>query len=575
MSARRGVFVFLVLLAALGAAAVFAALAMRHPVDSVARSSVLVFDVPTYLEESEPPASSYSVDWLRPSRPLMWRIAFGLREAAKDDRIAALVLHVDGIDWGWAKVNEVRDAVLAFRAEGKPVYASFAGGGEREYLLASAADVIGAAPLTTVQLDGLTASALFLRGGLDKLDITPNFAHAGTYKSGPESYTRNDMSPPAREALQAVLDDLYDGLVDSLATAREMPRDTIVSILDEGPYDAPEAWARGLIDTVLYQAELDSLAIEGDDGPRPTITLSRYLDQMHRRSARSHIAMVVASGVISDGKSRETPGDGEVLGSETICKALQEVRERRSVKAVVLRVDSPGGSAQASDEIWREVERLRSEKPVVVSMSDYAASGGYYVSAGASAIVAQPSTITGSIGVYGGKFNILGLYRKLGLNVETLSRGRHAEMLSAYKDFSPEEAARFEESMRHVYATFLDRVAEGRDMKTEEVDSVAQGRVWTGLAASERGLVDDLGGIEKAIDTAKELAEIPAGEEVAVDVYPKDERTFFQRFLSDMFSDDWEESALRKIPGLSAMLEVAELPTGVALALLPYRIEVR
>jgi len=569
------VFVFLLLLVLLGAAAVFAALTLRHPLESVPESSVLVFDVPEYLEEGEAPESPYAVDWFRPSRPLLWKAAFGLRQAAEDDHIAALVLHVGPVDWGWAKINEVRDAIEAFRQSGKPVYASFSGGGEREYLLASSADLISAPPLTVLQLDGLTASALFLRGTFDKLDVNPNFAQAGTYKSGAEGYTRRDMSPPAREALQALVDDLYESLVDTLAVARDLPRDTVVALLDQGPYDAPEAWAQGLIDTVLYEAELDSLATEEVSDSDHTISLWRYADRMRHPPAHSRFAMVVASGTISEGKSRGAPGDEEILGSETLVDALDEVRERKSVKAVILRVDSPGGSAPASDEMWRAVERLRAEKPVVISMSDYAASGGYYLSVAASSIVAQPSTITGSIGVYGGKLNVLGLYHKVGLNVETVSRGKHAEMLSPFKDFSPEESEQFKNSMLHVYQTFVDRVAEGREMKDEEVERVAQGRVWSGVAAAQNGLVDELGGIEKAVSVAKKLAGVPADENVAVEIYPKVEKSFLQRIFSEMFSDDWEESALRLAPGLSSFLAAASLPTGVALTWLPYRIDIR
>jgi protease-4 len=296
---------------------------------------------------------------------------------------------------------------------------------------------------------------------------------------------------------------------------------------------------------------------------------------MRHPPAHSRFAMVVASGTISEGKSRGAPGDEEILGSETLVDALDEVRERKSVKAVILRVDSPGGSAPASDEMWRAVERLRAEKPVVISMSDYAASGGYYLSVAASSIVAQPSTITGSIGVYGGKLNVLGLYHKVGLNVETVSRGKHAEMLSPFKDFSPEESEQFKNSMLHVYQTFVDRVAEGREMKDEEVERVAQGRVWSGVAAAQNGLVDELGGIEKAVSVAKKLAGVPADENVAVEIYPKVEKSFLQRIFSEMFSDDWEESALRLAPGLSSFLAAASLPTGVALTWLPYRIDIR
>lgn len=575
MSARRGVFVLLLLLVLLGAAAVFAALTLRHPLDSVPESSVLVFDVPEYLDEGEAPESPYAVDWFRRSRPLLWKVAFGLRQAAEDDRIAALVLHVGSVDWGWAKINEVRDAIEAFREAGKPVYASFTSGGEREYLIASAADLIAAPPLTVLQLDGLTASALFMRGTFDKLDVNPNFAQAGTYKSGAEGYTRHEMSAPAREALEALVDDLYGALLDTLAVARDLPRDTVAALLDEGPYDAPLAWTRGLIDTVLYEAELDSLAMEDVGDSDHTISLWRYLDRLRHPPARSRFALVVASGTISDGKSRGGFGDEEVLGSETLIDALDEVRERQSVKAVILRVDSPGGSAPASDEMWRAVERLRAEKPVVISMSDYAASGGYYLSVAGSSIVAQPTSITGSIGVYGGKLNILGLYRKVGLNVETVSRGKHAEMMSPFKDFSSEESAAFQNSMLHVYRTFVDRVADGREMKEQDVDAIAQGRVWSGLSAARNGLVDELGGIEKAVEVAKRLSGVPADEKVAVEIYPKVEKTFLQRVFSEMVNDDWEESALRVLPGISTLLDAAALPSGVALAWLPYRIDIR
>lgn len=575
MSARRGVFVFLLLLVLLGAAAVFAALTLRHPLDSVPESSVLVFDVPEYLEEGEPPESPYAVDWFQPSRPLLWKVAFGLRQAAEDDHITALVLHVGPVDWGWAKVTEVREAIEAFRQSGKPVYASFTGGGEREYLLASSADLISSPPLTVLQLDGLTASALFMRGTFDKLDVNPNFEQAGTYKSGAEGFTRREMSPPAREALQALVDDLYGSLLDTLAVARDLPRDTVAALLDRGPYDAPEAWAQGLIDTVLYESELDSLVAQEVGDSDHTISLWRYAERLRHPPARSRFAMVVASGTISEGKSRGAPGDEEILGSETLVDALDEVRERHSVKAVILRVDSPGGSAPASDEMWRAVERLNKVKPVVISMSDYAASGGYYLSVAGSSIVAQPSSITGSIGVYGGKLNVLGLYHKVGLNVETVTRGKHAEMLSPFKDFSPEESEQFRKSMMHVYRTFVDRVAKGREMKEDEVERVAQGRVWSGIAAARNGLVDELGGIEKAVDVAKRLADIPPEEQVAVEIYPKVDKSFLQRIFSEMLNDDWEESALRLMPGLSSFLAVASLPSGVALAWLPYRIDIR
>lgn len=575
---RGGVIVFIVLLGLMGAAMMLAAYLLGRPAGGGGSSSVLVFDVPYLLEEGDPPPSSYTMDWLRPERPTLWRVVGGLRRAAKDDHIEGLVLHIDDIDWGWAKVAEVRDAIQAFRAEGKPVYASLSGGGEREYLLASAADIVTAPPLAILQLDGLTASALFMRGTLDKLDITPNFAHSGTYKSGVEGFTRREMSEPAREALQALLDDFYADLIDSLAVARDLPADTVARFLDEGPFGAEDAWTRGLVDTVMYRADLDSLALDGDDGERNRLSFLRYLERPLPSAARSRIALVVASGAISDGRSRDAPGEGTVLGSETLIKALHDACDRGSVKAIVLRIDSPGGSAPAADEIWREVERCRERKPVVASMSDLAASGGYYIAVAADSIVARSNTITGSIGVFGGKLNILGLYRKLGLNVETLTRGAHAEMLSPYRDFSSDEAARFQNSMDTVYRTFVARVSDGRGLAAEDVETVAQGRVWSGAAAVDRALVDEIGGIPRAVEMAKKLAKIPVDEEVSLDVYPKVERTFLQRVFSGLFSEDEGDetlAALRLPPVLRAWLTAARFPSGIALTLLPYSIEIR
>jgi protease IV len=577
---RGGVFLLLIVIAVMGLALLGAAMLLRQPAaESTGSPSVLVFDVPYDLEEADVPSGAYSMAWLMPERPTLWSVVSALRAAARDDRIESLVLHVEEVDWGWAKIAEVRDAILAFRASGKPVYASLTGGGEREYLLASAADMVSAPPLAVLWIDGLTASALFMRGTFDKLDITPNFSHSGTYKSGVEGYTRKDMSPPAREALQALVDDLYADLVDSVAAARGLPSDSVARLIEDGPYETDRAWSAGLIDTVLYPAELDSLVTGEDAEDGRTISLTRYLSRARRPIGGPRVAMVMASGVISEGRSRRGAGGGLVMGSETIIKALQDARRRSSIKAVVLRIDSPGGSAPASDEIWREVERTREEKPVVASMSDYAASGGYYIAMGADSIVAHPSTVTGSIGVYGGKLNVLGLYRKLGLNVETVTKGPHAEMLSPFKDFSEEEAKRFQTGLDVVYRTFLQRVADGRGLDSAAVERSAQGRVWSGRAAAARLLVDQLGGVEQAVSIAKKLAHVPADEDVTIEIFPKVERTFLQRLLAGMLGDETsEEYALAKTPlpaVIRAWIEAARFPSGVALALLPFDIDIR
>ncbi|MGH7731101.1 MAG: S49 family peptidase, partial [Candidatus Eiseniibacteriota bacterium] len=479
MTARRVALFLVVLFGVLGAAVLLATLAVRRPASTMPSSTVLVFDVPTSLDEAQPPSGGGLVDLVRHERPTVWMLAQGIREAASDSRVEALVLHIDFVDWGWAKVSEIREAVVDFRRTGKPVYAALAGGGEREYLLASAAGTVASPPLAMLQLDGLTASALFLRGALDKVGVTPNFAQSGRYKSGVEAWTQDRMSPNSREALQALVDDQFGLLVDSLSTARGLAADSVVRLLDDGPFGARDALACGLIDTLLHRSELDSMATAaGQERRRSTLKLDRYVSRLDAPRGARRVALVTAVGTIAEGRSRGGPGDGQILGSETLIKALREVRNRASIEAVVLRVDSPGGSAQASDEIWREVKRCAERKPVIASFSDLAASGGYYISVPADSIVAEPGTLTGSIGAFGGKLNLLGLYRKLGMNVETVSRGRHAGMFSPYRDFSPEESERFQAQMDEVYRVFVSRVSEGRGRPASEIDSVGQGRVW-------------------------------------------------------------------------------------------------
>ena len=578
MARHRGVLLFVVLVLVLGGLTLFAALTMRRNT-GVVSETVLVFDVPSRIDESEPPLRPYSLDAFRSrTRPTVWDVVDGIDRAAADNQVRGLVLHIGDLDWGWARLIEVRDALSRFRATGKPLFASVTSPGDGEYLLATAATRVSAPPTASLYVDGLSLSALFLRGSLDKLGVTPNFAHVGEYKSAVETYTRGEMSPGAKEALDAVLDDDFQALVDSLSSARGIPQDSVRRLLDDGPFDADEALQCGLVDTLLYDAEVDTMAVHATGGRPTTTPFHRYLYRASLPPAGTRIAIVTAEGAIAQGRSRITPGEGRVLGSETLIEALQDVRKRRSVKAVVLRVDSPGGDSQASDDIWREVDHLRRTKPVVVSMSDYAASGGYYIAMGASAIVAQPGTLTGSIGIYGGKFNVLGLYRKLGLNVETLSRGRHAEMMSAFRDFSDEEAARFQQHLETFYRGFVHKVAVNRHRDDAAIDSLARGRVWTGRSAYDRGLVDALGGFDVALARAKELAGIDPGADIVVERYPVVERTFFQHFVEGMFGDDDDDNAALALllpEPIRAWLVMSQLPAGRALAILPYTIEIR
>jgi protease-4 len=497
-----------------------------------------------------------------------------MRNAAEDHSVAGVVLHVDGLDWGWARVHEMAAAVRAVRDAGTPVYASLDGGGEKEYLLAAAAGLVAMPPVSTLQLDGLSASAMFLRGAYDKLGIKPNFAHVGRYKSAVEQYTRDSLSPDGRRALDDLLEDEYTLLVDSLASARRLTPDGVRQLIDDGPFTARAAHERGLVDTLLARADLDSLATHAGGTRRPAASFTRYAEEGGEVSGE-HIALVVAEGEIVDGRSTESPFGGRAVGDRTLVESLREIRGRRNIRAVVLRIDSPGGSGNASDAVWQELRRLRRDKPVIVSMGDVAASGGYYIACAADEIVADPATITGSIGVFGGKLNVLGLYRKLGLNVETVSRGKHAAMWSPFSDFDPEEEALYQKSLDQFYDVFLARVAEGRKMTPALVDSIGQGRVWSGLAAKQRGLVDRFGGLHEAMEVARARAHIDPKADLVIDVYPRPRKTFFQRWLGGVFDEPDQDDT--RFPGMLLArhwLRLVSNPAGEVMALMPYSIRI-
>ena len=581
MTSRSRVLLVILVVLLAGVLLVVGTMRLRGASSPVATSRVLTFDVPSTLEEDEPEVDFFSPGSWRRSRLTLFEVLETLHRAAGDSQVKALVLHIDSIDWGWAKVGEVRDALEDFRRARKPIYAALEGGGEPEFFLASGADRIAMPPAADLQMNGLTASALFLRGTFDKVGIRPNFLHVGKYKSAVESYTRTDLSEPAREALGAVLGDTYRLLTDTLARARRSPPDSIRAWMDRGPWSAEEAKGLGLVDTLLDGAEVDSLAVRTADRAS-TLKFTRYAERrLSGRSPLAHVALVTATGTITAGKSRLSGGE-RLMGSETIIEALRRARTRSSIRAVVLRIDSPGGDATASDEIWHEVVRCRRVKPVIVSMSDLAASGGYYIAAGADTLVADPGTITGSIGIFGGKFNIRGLYEKLGLSIETMSTGPHAEMYSPFRDFTDDEARLYQGHLQKSYERFLERVAVGRGRPTAWVDSVGQGRIWSGVAAADLGLVDELGGLRAALKIARTRAGVDDDEEFEVERFPSPDEGYFEHFLRDFWNPE-DAGVLGRVATLADPLldplkvlgQAAVLGNGAALAIMPYTIVIR
>ena len=437
----------------------------------------------------------------------------GLRRVESDPSVSAVLLRLDGYGGGMARTEELRAEILRLRGAGKPVYAYLAaGGGNVDYYLASACDAVWMHPGAVLTLTGLSTRMTFFRGSLDKLGVEAQFSRIGIYKSSPEQYTESEPTAPNLEVRNALLDDRYERWLAAIAEGRGMDAGAMGALVDDGPFPARLALEHGLVDALIYGDEVEDRAREAADRKKAVIRqpLKERAAPVHWRAPWS-VAVIHVDGLINTGSSGRLPfGLLEIAGSDTTVAAIRKARESRDIAAIVLRVDSPGGSAFASEEIWREIQRTRGEKPVVVSMASLAASGGYYVSCAADRIVADPSTITGSIGVYSGKVSLAGLYDKIGVTSYQLKRGDHAGLYDLAEPWSPSEYRAVERIVDHLYADFIEHVADGRGMESvDDVDAVARGRVWTGAQALDVGLVDELGGLMRAVELARELAEIP------------------------------------------------------------------
>ena len=451
-----------------------------------------------------------------------------LRMAKRDPRIHSVVLMPANLEAPfWGKLQEVRDAILDFRQSGKTVTAFLEYGGEREYYLASAANRVYLLPTSPLDLTGIASYEVFLRGALDKVGAYPDFVHVGEYKTAVNTFTEKSMTPQHREMTEALNRDMYDQLVRGVAAARKKTDAEVRALIDEGPYAPQDALRAGLVDGLAYEDELDDRVPE----LRETSDAERIEGEDYQRvdpravgfSPRSRIAVIYAVGAIASGKTRFDPVNGAVVGSESLVEEIRRVRDDRDLKAVVLRIDSPGGSSVASDVIWRELTITRNQdrsRPLIVSMSDLAASGGYYIATPGDVIVAEPATLTGSIGVFSGKFVVTGTLEKLGVSAETVMSGQNADINSPFTQFSATQRAKLQAYTNGFYDNFVDKVAASRHRTHDQIHAIAQGRVWTGQQAKANGLVDELGGLSQAIAIAKQRANIPAGEDVDIVVYP-------------------------------------------------------
>ena len=560
---------------------------------SVPNNSVLVLsvsgDLPDYIPEDNL-AKAFGINQGQSFTGLLTQ----LRKAKVDDRIGAVLLDINFPGIGWGKADELRDAIKDFKSSGKPVYAYMELGMNREYYIATAADKIFVPPPGDLYINGFAAEAMFYKGSLDKLGIEADVIQIGPkFKNAPDQYTKKEMGEGQREVINAVLDEYFTRFTGGIAESRKKSVEDVAGMIDNAPYNANQAKELGLIDEAFYEEQVyedlkKRLGYKTDEKLR-TIRGGEYREVPSDSvglNKGERVAIIYASGAINIGRSNNSPFGGSMVGSDTVVAAVNDAANDNSIKAIVLRVDSPGGSALASDLMWYALENAKAKKPVVVSMSDVAASGGYYIACNANKIVAEPSTITGSIGVFMGKPVVKGLYDWLGVSNEYVMRGKNAGIFRESEKWTPEERAKMEEGANNIYFNnFIAKVAKGRNMDAEKANTLGQGRVWTGTQAKANGLIDEFGGLEKAIDVAKEIAGLAPDKDVRRVVFPAP-RPFFETWFGD--SEETQTTAEQKaqqalvesLPeDVRRMFRYAELfdrmKRGEAMLMMPFELEIR
>jgi protease-4 len=494
-------------------------------------------------------------------------------DAREDSRVAGLVIRVRALGVGWAKAQEIREALLAVRAAEKPVVAYLEQefiGGLIEYFVASAAGQVYMPPGATAPLSGLMAQYTFFGGVWEKLEIDPQVEKIREYKTAGDQIASKEMSPHHREMANALLDSIYEQVVAAIAGARGLTPQVVRSIIDRCPITAAEFIAEKLADG---EKGFETLRTElvGAEGKLVDAKRYRRAAGLELSAPEGRLAVVYATGTIMTGESAGLQ-DG-MVGADTMVQAFKDAREDDAVKAIIVRVDSPGGSALASDIIWQATQDARAVKPVIVSMSDVAASGGYYIASGASRILAAPGTLTGSIGVVTWKPNVAGFLKRLGITTESLGRGKLARLPSLTSSFSDAERQRVTAAMNHIYDLFVRRVASGRSLAPERVNDIGRGRVWTGVQAQQNGLVDELGGFTAAVSAAKSAAGVPESERLDLVFYPRP-KGYVER-LTDLVG-----TRLGGVPPawwrqLRELMPLYDFPDGSLLTLMPERIEIR
>ena len=551
---NKRLLAFLAILGALGFLAICAAIAMSffgaYPSGSLPSKVLLEADFERPIEEymsDQPITKAFGGE-----EPTTRDVIDSLDRAAGDARVVGLVARLGAVPMGMAQIQEIRDAITRFRASGKPAVAwaeTFGefGPGNGSYYLATAFDQVYLQPSGDIGLTGLIYESPFIKGLFGKLDVVPRMDHRYEYKNAMNFYTESKFTDAHREAMKKLMDSQFGQMVSGVAKGRGLSESQVRATFNDGPYLGQQAVDAKLVDGLLYRDEVYAKVREKAGAAAKLLYLQKYLERAGRPHEKGEkVALIYGVGAVQRGTGGFSPISGSAMGSDTVAGAFRAAREDSDVKAIVFRVDSPGGSYVASDTIWHETQLARKAgKPVIVTMGNLAGSGGYFVAMGADKIVAQPGTITASIGVLGGKLLTTGFWDKIGVTYDEVHTSDNGTMFTASQDYTPKEWDKFQQWLDRVYVDFTSKVASGRRLDKAKVLEIAKGRIWTGEDALGLGLVDALGGFDVALKLAKEAAHIPAGDDVKLVVFPR-KKSFFES-LTQKMPDNSEGEALARV----------------------------
>lgn len=554
----------LILFFALGAgglAVLLITLASRDQGVEVADKSVLTFDLSTQISETEPPLTiTQALSGEDTDTVTLRRAVNSIEKAAQDERISALFLdgsQVGSSSTGYAILQEVRTALEEFRDAGKPIIAYDVDWGEKQYYLGSVADTVVLNPIGTIKINGLSSQQTFFGGALEQYGVGVQIARAGQYKSAVEPFTRQNFSSASRQQLNELLDDIWGEFLSAVGEGRELTPQELQVIANNQAILSPEqARSAGLVDQVAYfdqvAADLKELSGNGSEGGSfRKVSLSNYADNaLEQRSSENEIALLYAEGAIVNGQ-----GGIQQVGSDRFAEKLRQLREHENVKAVVLRINSPGGSATASEVILRQVQLTSKQKPVIVSMGNKAASGGYWIASGADQIFAESTTLTGSIGVFGLLPNVEEIANENGITWGVVKTSDLANINTIIRPKTKQELQVYQEQVERIYNTFLDKVVKYRNIPRERASEIAQGRIWSGQDAQNIGLVDQIGGLNTAIKFAAQKAKL--GEDWEIQVYPE-QRSLRQEVLKRLAGDVKAQGAKQLDPLNAELLKLKE-----------------